>query len=192
MKAPETKLNLYMAILESSNQEPIFHVSEYGPSLYPGHVLVASRTVTIPIPDDFDPLQASIDRLTEQANDFRVEALKAEDKAQKLLALPAPAEYFDPILEFGPADYWFEGAVARWFSFGSSHLDREGNSLHNRYVIIWGDDYADCRRKMYQLRGTDFCTDYDMDDLARQQEAYGLTESRPELAALYRVEAKYL
>lgn len=63
-----------------------------------------------------------------------------------------------------------------WVSFGSDHLDKFGNSLMKKYMIVTGVNYAACRAQTEAIRGGLWCTDYSMEDLQSRIDAYGLTE----------------
>lgn len=48
-----------------------------------------------------------------------------------------------------------------YFTYGSNHLDRQGNSLGDAYTPIEALDVIDARDLMFKARGPKFCTHYD-------------------------------
>lgn len=60
-----------------------------------------------------------------------------------------------------------------YFTFGSNHLDKNGNSLGDKYVIIRGT-WGEAREKMVNIRGAKWAFQYNETDFIPQIKKYGL------------------
>ena len=82
-------LYLYMEPISSPDSEPYFYTSEYERS---DMILVHTWEMAWFKPDGFDPTGLSVLAHQKRATDLRVLAQTSEDKAENLLALPAPMD----------------------------------------------------------------------------------------------------
>lgn len=60
-----------------------------------------------------------------------------------------------------------------FITFGTDHLDRAGNSLHDFYMVVEGEDYDECRRSAFSVRGNKFAFSYGISELEWYQAKYG-------------------
>lgn len=67
--------------------------------------------------------------------------------------------------------------MKHFITFGSDHLDKDGNSLGNYYLPIEGNTYEEIRAKAFAIRGDKFCTDIHWKDVAEQRQRWGIEEA---------------
>lgn len=64
----------------------------------------------------------------------------------------------------------------KWaFTFGTDHLDANGHSLGNSYVVIAGS-FNETRQKIHELRGSKWSFQYTLEEIEEQAFRYGLQE----------------
>ena len=71
-----------------------------------------------------------------------------------------------------------------YFTFGSSHEDSEGTSLHNTFVVIEAHNMQQARDFMFAARGPKWSFCYGADEFRGQPEKYNLTERSLESVAI--------
>ena len=67
-----------------------------------------------------------------------------------------------------------------YFTFGSNHMDIDGNSLGQKYVVVEASDPMTARETFVAVRGIKFSSQYREEQFLPQIDAYGLTEIKLE------------
>ena len=80
--------------------------------------------------------------------------------------------------------------MKQYFTFGYGHFANDGTPLRDRYVIIEGEDWNDCRQKMVHHFGPKWAFQYNAPEEAGA-ERYGLTEYIIPESQTYRHDESY-
>ena len=55
--------------------------------------------------------------------------------------------------------------LKHFVTFGQEHLDVDGLSLQDSYIIVEADDFSGIREKIFELRGDKFAFEYPIEKL---------------------------